>query len=155
MFDLWLNRYAYDKVCDSNLKICFAKFMPSIRLIHLKLLRFYNSTTEWKEITRREKSKEEKVWFPKMNDLSNFVTDLHFLVNQIIVTSVVGGSWSYLRHNFLFFFFLSPCFILINVNLLLVVSVTVPICLPFFVLYCCFVLRWQIWSVLPLSDWLF
>ena len=66
--------------------------MPSIRLIHLKLLRFYNSTTEWKEITRREKSKEEKIWFPKMNDFSNFVTDLHFLVNQIIVTSAVGGS---------------------------------------------------------------
>ena len=43
-----------------------------------------------------------------MNDLSNFVTDLHFLVNQIIVTSVVGGSWSYLRHNFLFFFFCLP-----------------------------------------------
>ena len=92
LFDVWLNRYAYDKICDINLKICFAKFMPSIRLIHLKLLRFYNSTTEWKEITQREKSKEEKVWFPKMNDLSNFVTDLHFLVNQIIVTSVVGGS---------------------------------------------------------------
>ena len=32
-------------------------------------------------------------------------------------------------------FILSPCFILINVNLLLVVSVTVRFCLPFFVLY--------------------
>ena len=40
-----------------------------------------------------------------MNDLSNFVTNLHFLKNQIIVTSAVGGSWSYLRHNFLFFIF--------------------------------------------------
>ena len=92
LFDVWLNRYAYDKICDINLKICFAKFMPSILLIHLKLFRFYNSTIEWKEITRREKSREEKVWFPKMNDLSNFVTDLHFLENQIIVTSAVGGS---------------------------------------------------------------
>ena len=141
MFDVWLNRYAYDKICDSNLQICFAKFMPSIRLIHLKLFRLYNSTIEWKEITQREKSREEKFWFPKINDLSNFVTDLHFLENQIIVTGAVGGSWSYLRHNFLFYF-LSPCFILINVNLLLVASVTVRFCVPFFVLYCCFVLRW-------------
>ena len=92
LFDLWLNRYAYDKICDSNLKICFAKCMPSIRLIHLKLFRFYNSAIEWKEITRREKSREEKVGFPKMNDLSTFVTDLHFLENQIIVTGAVGGS---------------------------------------------------------------
>ena len=83
MFDVWLYRYAYDKICDINLKISFARFMPSIRLIHLKLFRFYNSTIAWKEITRR---------FPKMNDLSNFVTDLQFLGNQIIVTSAVGGS---------------------------------------------------------------
>ena len=66
--------------------------MPSIRLIHLKLFRLYNSTIEWKEITQREKSREEKFWFPKINDLSNFVTDLHFLENQIIVTGAVGGS---------------------------------------------------------------
>ena len=91
-FDVWLYRYAYDKICDINLKICFARFMPSIRLIHFKLFRFYNSTIAWKEVTRREKSREEKVWFPKMNDLSNFVTDLPFLENQIIVTSAVGGS---------------------------------------------------------------
>ena len=69
------------KFVTETSKFVFAKFMPSIRLMHLKLFRFYNSTIEWKEITRREKSREEKVWFPKMNDLSNFVTDLHFLEN--------------------------------------------------------------------------
>ena len=92
LFDLWLNRYVYDKIYDSNLKIYFAKFMSSIRLMHLKLFRSYNSAIEWKGITWREESREEKVWFPKMNGLSNFVTDLYFSKNQTIVTSAVGGS---------------------------------------------------------------
>ena len=135
MFDLWLNRYTYDKICDSNLKICFPKFMPCICLIHLRLFRFYNSTIEWKEITPQEKSREEKVWFPKMNDLSNFVTDLHFLENQIIVTSAVGGSWSVE--------FVISCFS------------DCPFLFAIFCIYCCFVLRWYIWSVLSLSDWRF
>ena len=66
MFDLWLDRYVYDKVCDSNLKIDFAKFMPCIRLTHLKLF------IEWKRIIRREKSREERFLFPKINGHSNF-----------------------------------------------------------------------------------
>ena len=142
MFDLWLNRYTYDKICDSNLKICFPKFMPCICLIHLRLFRFYNSTIEWKEITPQEKSREEKAWFPKMNDLSNFCHRLALFRKPNYSHQCCGRQLILFASQFSFLFFLSPCFILINVNLLLVVSVTVRFCLPFFVLYCCFVLRW-------------
>ena len=75
MFDLWLDRYVYDKVCDSKLKIDFAKFMPCICLTHLKLFRPYNSTIEWKRIIQREKSREERFLFPKINGHSNFFID--------------------------------------------------------------------------------
>ena len=51
----------------------------------------------WKKI------KEEKVWFRKMNDLSNFVAEFHFFRNHIAVTSGLASSWFDLRHNFHFF----------------------------------------------------
>ena len=75
MFDLWLDRCVYDKVWDSNLKIDFAKFMSCNRLTHLKLFRPYNSIIEWKRIIRREKSREERFLFPKINGHSNFFID--------------------------------------------------------------------------------
>ena len=39
--------------------------MPSIRLIHLKLFRSYNSTIKWKGITGRKKAEKKKFGFQK------------------------------------------------------------------------------------------
>ena len=101
LLDLWLNCYVYDKLFDSS--FIFAPFTPSICLIHLKLFRSYNSTIEWKGIKQRSetgKSRKEEVWFSKMNNLCNFVTDLQFFKNHITITSTLTGSSFYERHNF-------------------------------------------------------
>ena len=83
LFDFWLNRYVYDKICDSNLKVYFAKFMPSIRLIHLKLFRSYNSTIKWKEIAGRKKAEKKKSGFQKR--MASVIYSHHCCGRQLIL----------------------------------------------------------------------
>ena len=83
LFDFWLNRYVYDKICDSNLKVYFAKFMPSIRLIHLKLFRSYNSTIKWKEIAGGKKAEKKKSGFQKR--MASVIYSHHYCGRQLIL----------------------------------------------------------------------